>query len=127
MAVDPADRPASASAFVDRLATAVAAPDARGGVPTVPLPEPPGSPRRPRLGSDPPGGRSWQRSPQASCAHRRSDDDGAPATDPAKVATSFPVPRGPVSVAAGADLVWVASRNADRITAYARDGSRARR
>ena len=28
-----------------------------------------------------------------------------------------------MSVAAGSDLVWVASRNADRITAYARDGS----
>ncbi len=124
MAIDPADRPASASAFIDRLSTAVASP-AAAGVPTVPLPERP---------SHRDGRGAWGLILLAAAVVAvvaagivllagGSDDDGGTAAHPAAVATSFPVPRGPVSVAAGADLVWVASRNADRITAFARDGS----
>jgi len=126
MAIDPDDRPASASALVGQLRAAAGAPD-RSGAATRPVAEVPARRERSRRRG------AWGLILLAAVVvaavaagvvllSGSSDEGSDTGSDPVVTAT-IPVPRGPVSVAAGADLVWVASRNADRVTAYGPDGS----
>ena len=126
MAIDPDDRPASASALVGQLRAAAGAPD-RSGAATRPIAEDPARRERSRRRG------AWGLILLAGVVvaavaagvvllSGSSDEGSDTGSDPVVTAT-IPVPRGPVSVAAGANLVWVASRNADRVTAYGPDGS----
>ena len=122
MAIDPAARPSSARELIAGLGAAYAPTGSRrtsrtdpSRRSTVPLEPARGPRRRPR----------WAIVGAIVAAAAvivavvllvsRDDESEPPA---ALASTSFDVPRGPVSVAAGADLVWVASRNTDSIGAF---------
>ena len=126
MAIDPAERPASATAFVRRLRTA-------GSGPTRPLGAPPGRSQQSTRPLAPPRRRFGRRLVVAAGVGALaalgawlilggSGERAEPIPEVRSADVDFDVPRGPVAVAVGADRAWVASRNADRITAFDRDG-----
>ena len=128
MAIDPAERPASATAFTRRLRSA-------GSVPTRPLGAPPGGSQQSTRPLARPRRRFGRRLVVAAGVGALaalgawlilggSGEPAAPTPETGSADISFDVPRGPVAVAVGADRAWVASRNADRVTAFDRDGER---
>ncbi len=127
MAVDPADRPAGAGAFVRRLEWALGetgTADRAADAATRPLPEIAATAALPRERSSrislgvAIGAGVFSLLVAAVLVYLLlgDDSDPAPVTQPA--ALTIDVPRDPISVAAGAKYVWVASGSAGQVTAY---------
>ena len=120
MAIDPGDRPASASGFAALLGDAVAG--AGREAPTRPLAPPPG--RRPhRLGIAAAGILVAAAIAVVVVILLSGGDDG-PAATPLPAAEAIDTPRDPVAVAAGAERIWVAGRDSDVVIALTADGER---
>jgi DNA-binding beta-propeller fold protein YncE/tRNA A-37 threonylcarbamoyl transferase component Bud32 len=120
MAIDLDARPDSATAFSARLGAAIGG---GSGATTAPLPQP----RRVRRRSRPLAFAAVAITAAAAIvavlALAGGGDDDTTA-DVAGAAASFETPRDPVAVAAGAERIWVAGRDSDRITALDRSGER---
>jgi hypothetical protein len=119
MAIDPADRPSSASRFAASLGDAVAG--AGREAPTKPLTVP-SRPRR-RTVVVLAGLAVVAVIAVGAAVLPSGEDDGAPAT-PLPAAEALDTPRDPVAVAAGAERIWVAGRDSDVVVALGAVGDR---
>ena len=120
MAINPSARPDSASAFSARLGAAIAG---GSGARTSPSPQP----RRGRRRTGPLAFAAVAITTAAAIVAvlaLAGDEDDDTAADVAGAAASFETPRDPVAVAVGAERIWVAGRDSDRITALDRSGER---
>jgi serine/threonine-protein kinase len=127
MAIDPAERPATATAFTRRLRSA-------GSVPNRPVSGASGRSEQSTRPLAPPPRRLGRRLVTAIVVGALAaigawlilGGSGVHAAGPETESADagFDVPRGPVAVAVGAERTWVASRNADRVTAIDRNGER---
>lgn len=130
MAIDPRERPGSAGELADELTIAVGAGAATPPRPTAPTPSAADAPTVPLASAADarPHRRALAIAAAAAAAAAIAiavvllgggDDEPADsAAAPAgTVSASIPVGRGPVTLSAGPDAVWVASRNGDKVRA----------